>query len=609
MTVKYIISDIYISINRKIRTLNALLLLECDAVQYILDHTKHDSPLAFYLKVNRKEIPWIIFNAVLYGLGTTAVVMLSYFLGESIDALNENQSVSLLIWAMIIAALLGEAFYRLGHICEIFIEANIRSQTKKALFDYSRSLHFDYFASRFAGEIAHKVSMCATGFEKLTNITTNGIAENTVLLIVSTIALGLIHPYYALFLFLWGVVFAGGVFLFAKHMDIRAGEWAHQETLTTGKLVDTYSNINTVKVYGSESHSQSAHAQIDKEKKAYISLGKWDVAMFHFQGLCTIFLIIGLIGVSANLYTNSIITTGAMVAIAGIGFRLYGAVWSIGPYLTDFIRYRGEVRQNLEELMAKPDITNSDNLSHLPTDTLPSIEYRDIRFAYEDRTVLNNFSLSIKPGEKVGIVGLSGAGKTTFANLLLRFYDVQSGEVLFNDKNVKHVDQDLLRSQVSYISQDTALFHTTIAENIGYGSTKASQKDILEAAKIAYADKFIDELPNKYESVVGDRGIKLSGGQRQRIAIARAVLANRPLILLDEATSALDSDSEQKIQKSLEVLMENKTVIAIAHRLSTLSQMDRIIFLENGRIAESGSHKELLSKNGKYASLWKLQSR
>jgi ATP-binding cassette subfamily B protein len=221
---------------------------------------------------------------------------------------------------------------------------------------------------------------------------------------------------------------------------------------------------------------------------------------------------------------------------------------------------------------------------------------------------LDDFSITIKPKQKVGIVGLSGAGKTTFVNLLLRFFDVQQGQILLNNINIRELTQESLRSQISHISQDTSLFHATIAQNIAYGSAAASLANIKEAARLAYADEFIDTLPQGYESVVGERGIKLSGGQRQRIAIARALLANRPLFLLDEATSALDSDSEAKIQKGLAVLMENKTVIAIAHRLSTISHMDRIVYLENGKILEDGTHHELLARKGKYALLWNMQA-
>ena len=236
-----------------------------------------------------------------------------------------------------------------------------------------------------------------------------------------------------------------------------------------------------------------------------------------------------------------------------------------------------------------------------------AIEFKNVKFAYDKKKVFNKLSLKIKVGEKVGIVGASGSGKSTLINLLQRAYDIQSGEILIDGQNIAKVKQNSLHDAIALIPQDTSLFHRTISQNIAYGHLKAKQSEIEKAAKQAYADNFIKELPKGYQTKVGEKGVKLSGGQRQRVAIARAILKNSPILILDEATSALDSESENYIQKAMKKLMKGKTVIAIAHRLSTLKEMDRIIVLDKGKIIEQGKIEDLLKSGGQFQHLWEIQ--
>jgi ATP-binding cassette subfamily B protein len=339
--------------------------------------------------------------------------------------------------------------------------------------------------------------------------------------------------------------------------------------------------------------------------------------MYHFQGTSIVLLMVGLIWITAILLQKHLLGIGDVVFVSAAALRLKDLAWGMGKNIADFIRYHGEVQQNLSDLVVAPKVKTIPPMATMSgivaTDTQMKhdirIEFKNVEFSYvSGHAVLDNFSLTIEPRQKVGIVGLSGAGKTTLANLLLRFFDPQKGVVLLNGIDIREFTQESLRSHISHISQDTSLFHDTVGANIAYAAPSASADQIREAAHLAYADEFISALPKRYQSIVGDRGIKLSGGQRQRISVARAILADRPIFLLDEATSALDSDSEAKIQKGLQSLMKQKTVIAIAHRLSTLANMDRIIYLEKGRIAEDGSHTELLKKGGSYAKLWQLQA-
>ena len=261
-----------------------------------------------------------------------------------------------------------------------------------------------------------------------------------------------------------------------------------------------------------------------------------------------------------------------------------------------------------EKINASIKVADAPNATTMRLKSAPAIDFQNVSFGYGDRNVLKQFDLHINPGEKIGLVGLSGAGKTTLCSLLLRMYDVDSGAILVNDVDIRDVKQDSLRQNISFVPQESVLFNRSILENIRYARPHASRKEVILAAKRAHIHEFVMSLPSGYDTLVGNRGIKLSGGQRQRIAIARALLKNAPILILDEATSALDSQNELFIQKSLKMVMHKKTTIAIAHRLSTLRNMDRIVVMRNGRIIESGSHSALLRRDGAYKKLWDMQT-
>lgn len=534
----------------------------------------------------------------------------AYFVGHVVDLLSPTPHgdirTSLILIVVCVAGY--EVGFRLGHVLEVFVNARMRAVIKRTLFDHVTTLSFGYFADRFSGQIAHKISVTTDALERMANYITNTFVEEGVSFLVSSIVLALVNPYLGLFMIVWSIIFSLGVLPYAKRMNARANEYAEFESKTTGVFVDFFTNIAAVKVYGQHIRHEGAYAQIEAERKAFLRLGFWNVLATNYMGMFIIFLSAGLVVITSMLFKRNLITVGEIVFVTGVGLRAISLAWELGQGTISFIRERGECQQNLRDLIVAPSVVDGLNGTNTKDEQV-SVEYKDVTFGYDDsHSILKQLSLAIPSGQKLGIVGLSGAGKTTLAGLLLRFFDAKSGSVLLNGADVRDVSQEYLRSHISYISQDTSLFHMTIAENIAYGSRGASPEQIKEAAMLAYADEFIQSLPEKYESVVGERGIKLSGGQRQRVAIARAILANRPLFLLDEATSALDSDSEAKIQAGLASLMEGKTVIAIAHRLSTLSRMDRIIFLEGGTIIEDGTHEELLKKEGKYADLWRMQA-
>jgi ATP-binding cassette subfamily B multidrug efflux pump len=390
-------------------------------------------------------------------------------------------------------------------------------------------------------------------------------------------------------------------------------------SLVTGRVVDSYTNISTVKLF--------AHA--DREDfYAREGMGWMLDAVYRSMRMSTLLtttlqilsgiLIFTMAGMSIWLWYMGAITTGAIAFAIGLTFRLkamsHWIIWEVAGLFEDV----GVIQDGIETVARARSITDAPGAGPLQV-TRGAIVLENVRFNYgkargpKSEDVVDRLSLSIRPGEKVGLVGRSGAGKSTLANLLLRFYDLESGRILIDGQDISRVTQESLRAAIGVVTQDTSLLHRSVIDNIRYGKPDAGMAEIEAAARKAHADEFIAGLVDPkgrkgYDAHVGERGVKLSGGQRQRIAIARVLLKNAPILVLDEATSALDSEVEAAIQENLYALMEGKTVIAVAHRLSTIAAMDRLVVMDRGRIVEEGSHQQLLRKGGLYASLWQRQS-
>ncbi|AKH99400.1 ABC-type multidrug transport system, ATPase and permease component [Hoeflea sp. IMCC20628] len=389
---------------------------------------------------------------------------------------------------------------------------------------------------------------------------------------------------------------------------------AEASAMLTGRLTDSYSNIQTLKLYAREADNDRYIKQgFDQFIAAIIPFTRHLTGVRASLAALSGIMIAAIAGFSINLWLTGAISVGSVAFTLSLVLRLNMLLGRMMTQLNSLMRNLGTV-QNSAELVARPiGLRDSDGAKDLAVDSA-GIRFDHASFGYDPRLpVIDDLSLTIAPGEKLGLVGRSGAGKSTFVNLLLRFYDLKSGRIEIDGQNIADVRQESLRQAIGMVTQDTSLLHRSIRENIVFGRPDADDAEILEAARTAEALEFINNLSDQrgrtgLDAHVGDRGVKLSGGQRQRIAIARVMLKNAPILVLDEATSALDSEVEAAIQENLDELMEGKTVIAIAHRLSTIARMDRLVVMDNGRIIEAGTHAELIARGGLYADLWARQS-
>ncbi|OCG60963.1 multidrug ABC transporter ATP-binding protein [Gilliamella sp. Nev5-1] len=473
-----------------------------------------------------------------------------------------------------------------------------------------------FFQDEFAGRISAKVMQTALAVRDTCFL----VADIFIYVLISFITMATIIGQLDLLLLvpfmIWCLIYGIAMYYFIPRLSKVASAQADARSTMTGRVTDAYTNIITVKLF-SHAGNEAKYAQ-ESMNEFLVTVNKQMRLVSSFEivnHLLSISLVLSTTGVALWLWTNQLIGIGAIATATAVALRLNGfshwIMWEIAALFENI----GVVKDGINTFSVAKAVIDQPNAPKLNV-TQGKIEFKHIYFSYDEKkrsSVIENLDLTIKPGEKIGLVGRSGAGKSTLINLLLRFYDLQSGEIVIDGQDITTVTQESLRAQIGMVTQDTSLLHRSVRENLLYGNNNASEEEMIKAAQKAHADNFIQTLVDAkgktgYDAFVGERGIKLSGGQRQRIAIARVILKNAPILLLDEATSALDSEIEQAIQESLYTLMEGKTVIAIAHRLSTIAAMDRLVVLDQGKIIEQGTHQELLIKNGLYAQLWKHQS-
>lgn len=482
----------------------------------------------------------------------------------------------------------------------------IQNRISVVLNDYVHGQSMSFWTGRMAGKIHAQIMYVSRGFESVIEFW-----RIFGLFVVIAINMGLIfsiNKYVAIIFVVVFVLRAAYSWAMIKPMTRATKDASGASSELSGRNVDSLSNYSVVKLFAGARKEKEYLQPLRKKNiektmhKSFIQRLFWGVPMLIWDvcyGL-TLFL-------CAWLYMQGKITVAEIVFTNSVFFTVMGTIGQIVnqiPTITDTL---GAAAKAYEELVVPLDVMDAENATPLVV-SHGKIEFRNVSFRYKKKWILRDFNLTIKPGERIGLVGASGAGKTTLVNLLMRFYEPAHGQILIDGQDIRGITQDSLRESIAFIPQEPTMFNRTLRENIAYGRSGATIRDVRSAAKRAMAHEFIMGTDKKYDSLVGDRGIKLSGGQRQRIAIARAFLKNAPILVLDEATSALDSETEVCIQKSFDELAQGRTTLAIAHRLSTLRNMDKIVVLESGRVIEQGTHAQLLRKRGEYARLWNMQS-
>jgi ATP-binding cassette subfamily B multidrug efflux pump len=471
-----------------------------------------------------------------------------------------------------------------------------------------------FFQNDFAGRIANRVMQTGPAVRDTMVALITGVWYILVYGTAAVILLARADPWLALPILIW---FAGYVVLlrvFVPRMRDRSKEVSEGRSLVTGRVVDTYTNILTVKLFARATHEDAyvREAIEDHTDLFYASLRLNTLFSFTLTTLNAA-MVTATGGLAIYLWTRGVVEVGTVAMALPLAWQIVSIAGWVAMRVTDIFENIGVVQEGMMAIARPIGLVDRDEAPEL---TVPhgEIQFEALRFGYgRESGLIDGLNLTVKPGEKIGLVGRSGAGKSTLVNLLLRFFDIEDGRILIDGQDIARVTQESLRTNISVVTQDTSLLHRSIGDNIRYGRPDATQADIVRAAKLAHAHDFILDLEDwkgrrGYDAQVGERGVKLSGGQRQRVAIARVILKNAPVLVLDEATSALDSEVEAAIQQSLDTLMQGKTVIAIAHRLSTIARMDRLVILDRGRIVEQGTHDELLRANGHYAALWQRQS-
>ncbi len=484
------------------------------------------------------------------------------------------------------------------------LQTNIRMM----MFNHIQHHSPHYFNERFAGSLANKMTDMTTQVESIIQQLFFPIIPAIMASLLGAVFLWFVNPLFSWILLAWIIIHMGICLKFTRPCDLYEHQHGEARSTLLGKIVDSLTNNFAVNLFYRFKYERKMIAPFQQEEietniraKRYVEKMRCVTSLFFILGV-----ILGMIGSLLYLWIHNQISTGQAAQVFTTTWSIGAIMWMVETALPILFQSFGTAKQAYSVMQDPQDMGNKKDAKELKISS-GEIVFDNVSFHYGEKNLFVNKHAHIYGGERVGLVGFTGAGKSTFINLILRFFPLHAGKILIDGQDIAQVTLESLRRQIALIPQDPVLFHRTLRENICYGKPEATEAEITNAAKLAHCDEFIRNIPSGYEAKVGERGTKLSGGERQRIAIARAILADTPILILDEATSALDSVTERYIQNSLEKLMQSRTTIVIAHRLSTLSRMDRILAFDKGKIVEEGTHASLLNKEGLYAQMWKMQ--
>jgi ATP-binding cassette subfamily B protein len=574
-------------------------------------------PARFILYFVRRNLYWLLLTAALQAVSAAAGIATPYALGSIVGVIAHGKPAAGAFSGPILKPLvmfvvlniIDLVFGRGSAACRVVIAPRQRTLVSGELYAYLQHHSHRYVSDNFAGALAHRISEAALGVNMAVWAVIFDFLPIAVTLLVAIVLLT--HTYAPLggAMLLWSCLFVAISFVLAKAAQPYSTRHAQARSDTTGAIVDGVGNLLSVRLFARLGFER---ARIDRflarervTSGAYFRVNERTAA---FQFTAAALLKLGTIVYTLLLWRDGKVSVGGVVMSMGLSMLVINEARNLSRRFLEFFEYIGNIANSVRTIVRPHEVIDAPGAKDLSV-TQGAIHFDNVTFGYlPDRPVFRNLELTVQAGERVGLVGFSGSGKSTLINLVLRLYEPQGGRITIDGQDINAVTQRSLHSQISLIPQEPGLFHRTLKENIGYGRLDADDTAIEQAARQAHAHEFIAAMPTGYDSMVGERGVKLSGGQRQRIAIARVIAKNAPILIMDEATSSLDSITEKAIQDSLDTLMHGKTVLVVAHRLSTIAHLDRILVFDDGRIVEDGSHQALLAQDGAYRRLWSRQA-